>query len=147
MYKILWLLVALAMSPLVRAEVNLEIHHAYARATPPNAVTSAIFAQIDNHDNEDRYIVAAVTPAAGKTELHDVVHEGEVMKMRQVKSLKIPANGTLQLQPGSFHIMLFDMPEPLLEGNNIEVQIKLKNGEQYRFSVPVKNVMAGMKQH
>ena len=69
------------------------------------------------------------------------------MKMRQVSSFKLPAGGSLQLKPGSFHIMLFDLSRPLITGTEIEVELQLENGEIYRFDAPVKKVMAGMHQH
>lgn len=142
------LLTAALLSPMaLAAATSLEVTQAYARATPPNAVTSAVFATISNHDSQDHYIVAALTPAAGKAELHDVITEGEIMKMRQVSSFKLPAGGSLQLKPGSFHIMLFDLSRPLITGTEIEVELQLENGEIYRFDAPVKKVMAGMHQH
>lgn len=64
-------------------------HHTYARATPPNAATSAVFGEFMNHSDKDRYIVSATTDAAGKVELHDVIKEGDVMKMRQVEQITI----------------------------------------------------------
>ncbi|WP_136483990.1 copper chaperone PCu(A)C [Vibrio sp. H11] len=141
------LLAAVLLSPMTLSATTLEVSQAYARATPPNAVTSAVFATISNHDNQDHSIVAALTPAAGKAELHDVITEGDMMKMRQVTSFKLPAGGSLQLKPGSFHIMLFDLPQPLMAGMNIEVELQLENGDHYRFDAPVKKVMAGMHQH
>lgn len=135
----------LLLSPLGYAQSEISVHHAYARATPPNAPTSAVFAEITNQGNQDRYIVAASTPAAGHVELHDVLKDGDVMKMRQVDMLTIPANGRLTLQPGSFHIMLFDLRAPLQEGESIDVQLSLKNGERLSLSAPVKKVMNGMK--
>lgn len=146
MTRKLWLLTASLLSPLAGAQ-SLQVQHAYVRATPPNAATSAVFATLVNHDNQDHYIVDATTPAAEKAELHDVIHQGEVMKMRQIEALKVPANSTLQLKPGSFHIMLFRMPKPLVEGDDIEVNLTLRSGEQLRFIAPIKNVMSEMRHH
>ncbi|WP_165313284.1 copper chaperone PCu(A)C [Vibrio ziniensis] len=139
------LLMSLLSSPLAYAQMDIMVHNPYARATPPTAVTSAVFGEIVNRSDTDRYIVSATTDAAGKVELHDVIKEGDVMKMRQITELKVPAKGKLELKPGSFHIMLFNLPKPLSEGEEINVQVTFKNGEQLKFKAPVKKVMNGMK--
>lgn len=139
------LLVSLLASPLAYAKMDIMVHQPYARATPPTAVTSAVFGEIVNRSDTDRYIVSATTEAAGKVELHDVITEGDVMKMRQIPELKIPAKGKLELKPGSFHIMLFNLPKPLAENEEIDVQVTFKDGEQLTFKAPVKKVMSGMK--
>ncbi|MGV1721473.1 copper chaperone PCu(A)C [Vibrio furnissii] len=140
-------LASLFLSPLSYAQSDVMVHHPYARATPPNAPTSAVFAELTNTGDHARYIVAASTPAAGKVELHDVLKDGDVMKMRQVEAFTLPAHGSLTLQPGSFHIMLFDLKQPFHEGEAIEVQLTFKNGEQQSFTAPVKKVMNGMQHH
>ena len=124
---------------------DLMIHDAYARAMPPSAVNSAVFTTLMNHNDADRTLVSASTPAAGKVELHDVIMEGEVMKMRQVESIQIPAHGSTELKPGSLHIMLFDLAARLEEGQNITLTLNYANGDAQTVEVPVKKVMNGMK--
>lgn len=139
------LLASLALSPLAQAKMDIMAHHAYARATPPTAVTSAVFGEFMNRGDKERYIVSATTDAAGKVELHDVIKEGEVMKMRQVDRITIPAKGKVELKPGSLHIMLFELKAPLAEDQEIDVQLTFANGEKHTFTAPVKKVMSGMK--
>lgn len=141
------LLATLALSPFAYAKSDVMAHHLYARATAPTATTSAVFAQIMNNGNQDRFIVSAETDVAGKVELHDVITEGDVMKMRQIPQFKVPAQGKLELKPGSFHIMLLDLKKPLAEGEEINVALTFANGEQQMLTVPVKKVMNGMAHH
>ncbi len=138
-------LASILLSPLVQANMTINIEDAYARATPPKVTTSLIFAEITNSSKEDRFIVSAHSQAAGKVELHDVITDGEVMKMRQIKQIKIPAMQTTKLKPGGLHIMLLNLKQPLKENNNIAVTLTFANGEQKTLTVPVKKVMAGMK--
>ncbi|WP_070969039.1 copper chaperone PCu(A)C [Vibrio sonorensis] len=139
------LLASLVLSPLAYAQSDIQVDDPYARATPPTAVNSAVFGEITNAGDADRFIVSASTDAAGKVELHDVIKDGDVMKMRQVENFKIPANGKTVLKPGSFHIMLFELKQPLEEGNKIEVEVVFANGEKQSFTAPIKKVMKGMK--
>ncbi len=140
------ILATLLLSPLANAS-DIMLHNAYARATPPPAATCAVFVEIMNHSDNDRAIVAAKTPAAGHVELHDVVHEGEMMKMRQIEKIALPAQSHTSLKPGGLHIMLFDLTKPLVEGEKIDVEITFANGETQQFEAPIKKVMSGMKHH
>lgn len=141
------LLASLLLSTSAFAQSNIMIHEPYARATPPAAVNSALFAEVMNQSDVERYIVSANTEVAGKVELHDVIKEADVMKMRQVPEFVIPAKGTLVLKPGSFHIMLLDLKKPLQEGETIEVEFTFKDGEKQVITAPVKKVMSGMAEH
>ncbi|GLT19082.1 hypothetical protein GCM10007938_28640 [Vibrio zhanjiangensis] len=139
------ILASLALSPFAHACEDIMLSHTYARATPPNAATSAVFSEIINHSDKDRVIVSATTEAAGKVELHDVIKEGDVMKMRQVDQITIPAKSTVELKPGSLHIMLFNLKKPFTEGENIDVTLTFANGEKKVVTAPIKKVMSGMQ--
>mgnify|MGYP001423313659 CR=1 FL=1 len=143
--KRLFLLMTLALSnTFAFASSDLMIHEPYARATPPNAPASAVFVSLMNHSKTDRTLVSASTAASGKVELHDHIKEGDVMKMRQVESIHIPANTTVELKPGSLHIMMFDLKKEFKEGGEIEVELTFANGEKQTFKAPIKKVMSGM---
>ena len=139
------LLSSLLLSPVVQAEVAISIENAYVRATPPTVTTSAFFAEIKNNSKEDRFIVSAHCQTAGKVELHDVIIDGDVMKMRQIKQIKIPAEQSIRLKPGSLHVMLFNLKKPLQENNTIKVTLTFANGERQTLTAPIKKVMSGMK--
>jgi copper(I)-binding protein len=68
---------------------------------------------------------ASVTPyaltsvsldAAGMVEIHETSMNGEMMKMRQVSQIDIPANGSVELKPGSYHVMLMGLKKGLTAG-------------------------------
>ncbi len=144
MKRILLLATLALTSTFASANSDVMIHNAYARATPPNAPTSAVFVTLMNKEETPRSIVSASSPASGKVELHTHVKEGDVMKMRQVDQISIPASGTVELKPGGLHIMLFDLQQDFIEGKSIEVTINFANGDQQTFTAPIKKVMAGM---
>jgi copper(I)-binding protein len=57
------------------------------------------------------------TELAGQPEVHEMAHEGGVMKMRPLpKGLLIPAGGTVKLEPGGYHLMLLQLKKPLTVG-------------------------------
>ncbi|MCG3758351.1 copper chaperone PCu(A)C [Vibrio cincinnatiensis] len=143
----LFILITSLFATYTYAHDSLVIKEPYARATPPNAPTSAVFGTLINHSQTDEYIVAASSPSAGKIELHDMIQEGEVMKMRQVDQFTVPAQGTLELKPGSFHIMLFDLQHPFDEGEEITMQLMTQTGQSLLFIAPVKKIIASMPHH
>lgn len=129
------------------AAPSLSISDAYARATPPNVTTSAVFAKLHNSTDKEVVVVSAKTERAGAVELHTVEQQGDVMKMRQVESFTIASEATFELKPGAEHIMLFNLDAPLKMGEQLSVELTLSTGEQINFDAPVKKVMQGMKHH
>ncbi|MGF1690721.1 copper chaperone PCu(A)C [Photobacterium kagoshimensis] len=127
------------------ASADVMVHDAYARATPPNAVNSAIFMHLMNKEDTARQIIDAQSNAADVVELHNHIMTDGMMQMRKVNSIDIPANGIAELKPGGMHIMLLGLKGDLQEGEAIKLTLKFANGEEKELSVPVKKVMAGMK--
>ncbi|MBD1557069.1 copper chaperone PCu(A)C [Vibrio sp. S9_S30] len=141
------LLAALTLAPLVSAAESdsLMIHEPYVRATPPNAPTSAAFMHIMNRSDKDRVIVSATTSAAGRVELHINIKDNDVMKMRQVETIAIPANSNVSLKPGGLHIMLFDLKQALKEGESVEINLTFANGDTKTVKAPIQKVLSGME--
>ncbi|WP_411992684.1 copper chaperone PCu(A)C [Agarivorans sp. DSG3-1] len=131
----------------VAAESSIVVKEVYARATPPNAPTSAIFLSMHNHGDQVISLVAAATPAAGRVELHTMLMDGDVMKMRQVKEIKVAANTMVELKPGGLHLMLFDLQIPFKEGEELQLTLDFSDGSQQQLQVPINKVMHKMKHH
>ncbi|MBL0546069.1 copper chaperone PCu(A)C [Aeromonas jandaei] len=117
----------------------------YVRLLPPGSPNTAAFMVLKNDADKPVKLVAAASPAAGRAELHTHLHENGVMKMRQVESIEIPAKGEVALQPGSFHIMLFEIGA-LSEKTPMPLTLTMDDGEKLELSLPVKPIepMAGM---
>ncbi|MEZ5439982.1 MAG: copper chaperone PCu(A)C [Lysobacterales bacterium] len=103
----------------------MEIEQAWARATPPGATLSAAFLTIrDDLGGGDR-LLGATTPAAGRVELHESIMDGEMMRMRPLPDgIEIPAGGEVSLAPGGMHLMLLDLPAPLLAGESVPLTLQ-----------------------
>ncbi len=98
-----------------------------------------------NHSDKDRTIVSATTPAAGKVELHDVIVDGDVMKMRQVQEILKSLRMVKRYLNLAACTCLFDLKDSLKEDEQIEMTLTFANGETQTFDAPVKKVMSGMK--
>lgn len=115
-----------------------------ARPSPSGQKQTAAYMVLHNRDKRDHALVRAASPAAGVTELHTVVKENGMMKMRPVKKIAIKAGGETRLQPGGLHIMLINLKAPLKEGETIALTLTFEDGSSKQVSVPVRPVHAGM---
>ena len=108
---------------------NLKIENPYARATVPAQKVGGAFLKIENKGAADK-LIGASSAVAKEVQLHTMSMEGNVMTMREVKAIDIPANETIKLQPGGFHLMLIDLKGQLKDGDQIPVKLKFeKSGE------------------
>ena len=108
---------------------NLKIEHPMARATVPAQKMSGGFMKIENKGGADK-LVAASSSVSKTMELHTMSMEGNVMKMREIKAIEIPANGKVELKSGGLHLMFIDLKEQLKPGSTIKVKLKFeKAGE------------------
>lgn len=107
-------------APAVGAEYrvgDLVIENPTARATPPNAPVSGGYMTIRNEGDAPDRLVGGSAGFAGKTEIHEMTMENDVMKMRPVEGgLEIPAGRSVDLKPGGFHVMFMQLSEQLKEG-------------------------------
>jgi len=94
---------------------HLTISHPWSRATAPSQKVGAVFMKIStNGANEDR-LIGAESPDAETVQIHGHTMVNDVMRMRPVDGVVIPATGEAVLAPGGFHIMLIGLKAPLFE--------------------------------
>lgn len=106
---------------------ELELYGGFSRATLPNAPVGGGFLTITNHGAEDR-LIAVETPVAAMAEIHEMAMEGDVMRMRELADgLVIPAGETIELKPGSYHLMFMKLTQSLVEGETVEVTLTFEH--------------------
>ncbi len=118
------------------AHAQVAVKDAWVRATVgPQKVTGA-FMQITSA--QDTKLVAVQSAAAKKVELHTMEMDKDVMRMREIASLDLPAGKAVELKPGSYHIMLIDLIKPVKEGDTVAVTLVIENKDKKRESIEVK---------
>jgi periplasmic copper chaperone A len=115
-----------------------QVTDAWARATPGGAQTAAAYVTITSTAG-DRF-TGASTPAAQKAELHTMTMDGNVMKMRQVDSIDLPAGKTVTLKPGGYHIMLTGLAQPLTEGQTFPLTLTFDKAGAREINVTVQKI-------
>ena len=107
----------------------ITIAHPWARVTPGAVKNSAAFMVFDNKGVADT-LLSVTGDIAKDIQIHSMVTEAGVMKMREIKSLDIPANGRAELKPGGYHVMLIGLKDGLKEGEKFPLKLKFeKAGE------------------
>jgi copper(I)-binding protein len=119
----------------VAAAGDLAVYDACAPAAAAPDVGSLYFTVV-NGGNEPDTLLGVASPA-GTAMLHDVITEGELTSMVHVPTVEIAPHGTLALAPGSYHVMLSNLGEPLRLGDTVSVTLTFARAGQVRFVAPV----------
>jgi copper(I)-binding protein len=122
---------------------SLHIDHPFARATPPGARSGGVFLSVENNGDRADRLLGVSTPVAGTAELHQMVMDAGVMRMRSVTGLDVKPGGRLVLQPGGYHVMLADLKRPLQAGDSFPLTLVFEKAGSIEVSVVVENMGAG----
>ena len=119
-------------------EINagaIEIQQPFARATP--AKMGGAFMTLVNTGMAGDKLLKAASPVAESVELHTHVKEGDVMRMRPVPAIEIAGHGRTALEPGSYHVMLIGLKQPLKEGTSFPLTLTFEKAGSVTLNVPV----------
>jgi periplasmic copper chaperone A len=100
---------------------SLEILHPWARATPGGASVGGAYLKVVNHGTEPDRLLSVTAELSNRVELHEMSMKDGIMTMRPVTGgLEIKPGETLELKPGSYHLMMQDLKAPLKEGDKVD---------------------------
>jgi len=122
----------------------LTIEHPFARASA--ARNGAAYMTIANGGGAPDRLLRARTDAAAKVELHTIVKQGDVMQMREVQAIDVPAGGKAELKPGGFHVMLLGLARPLVEGQTFALVLEFEKAGAVPVTVNVEKAGAAQGQ-
>jgi copper(I)-binding protein len=98
----------------------------------------AVYLKVSNHGRTPDAIVSASSDAADAVELHEVVNDAGVMRMRPVPRIEVPAGATVELKPGGYHIMLLGLRGDLKPGATVRVRLSLEKAGSMTVEAPVR---------
>jgi copper(I)-binding protein len=131
---------------------TIQVENAWARRTPPMAQqeqgshggsalspdNSAVYVTVRNHGSEPDALVSAATDVATTAELHETVAKDGRMVMQPRPKLDVPAGETLEMKPGSYHIMLLGLKQALQPGDTVKATLTFEKAGQMSIEAPVK---------
>jgi periplasmic copper chaperone A len=133
----------------------ITVAHAHASPTLGELKVGAVyFKGITNTGQKADQLLGARTKVAAKVEIHEMAMAGDVMKMRAVPNLPIPAGQTVSLAQGQHdghHVMLMGLSKPLKAGDKFPITLKFKRAGACQVEVwveaPKAEPEAGAHQH
>jgi copper(I)-binding protein len=127
------------------AHAQVTVKDAWVRATVPQQKATGAFMQITSA--KDARIVEARSPAAGVVEMHETRMADNMMKMRAVASVALPAGKTVEFKSGGHHIMLMDLKHPIQEGQSVPLTLVVEGKDGKRENVEVKAAVRPLTAH
>ena len=128
-------MVALSVAAYAQRNADIEVKSAWARPTVAGQMGTGAFMQLMSRDGAR--LLGASSDVAGVVEIHEMAMEGNVMRMRPIRTLDLPPGGTVELKPGGHHMMLMDLKRPLAVGEKIKVDLRLETRDKKLLTQPI----------
>ncbi len=136
---------SLASSAVMAQAAAVKVDGGWARATVQGQKGTGAFMNITA--KEGTQLVGISSAVAGVAEVHEMKMDGDVMKMRAVPALDLPAGKTVQLKPGGYHVMLMDLKMPLTKDSTVPMTLRFKDAKgkesQLEIRLPVSTAAPG----
>ena len=124
------------------AQAQVTVSNAWVRATVPAQKATGAFLQLQSV--QDARFVAVTSPLTPTVEVHEMAMQGDVMRMRQVQAVDLPAGKIVDLKPGGHHIMLMNLKAQVKEGDTVPLTLVFEGKDGKRQSVEVKAPVHGL---
>jgi copper(I)-binding protein len=127
---------------------TLEVAQPWSRATPKGAKVASGYVKIRNTGTAPDRLVSATFALSGSAEIHEMSTEGGVMKMRAVKGgLELKPGTTVELKPGSYHLMFTGLTRELAKGDRIKGTLVFEKAGQLEIEYAVEAIGAAPAGH
>ncbi len=112
------------------------------RATPAGAQVAAAYLKLTaGAKGADRLIGAKVDPSiAGLVELHDMLNDGGIMRMRRIEGVEVKPGAPAELKPGGKHVMLMDLKRQLKAGDTIRIVLVFEKAGEVAVNAKVEQI-------
>ena len=138
------LLVSSIGTAFAQSKGDLEIEKPWARATPPGAAVGGGYLTIRNKGAAGDRLVGVSSPASARVEMHEMAMEKDVMRMREVKGVDVPAKKSVEFRPGGFHLMLMELKAPLRQGDKVPVTLRFEKAGEVKTELVVEDLASGI---
>ena len=124
---------------------SLKIGHPWARATV--AANGGAFLSVDNTGATPDRLLRASTDVATSVQLHTHIKDGDIMRMRKVEAVDLPAGKKIVFEPGGYHIMLLGLKKKLVEGERFALTLEFEKAGKVTFDIAIDKPGAGAAEH
>lgn len=133
------------------AAAQVTVTDPWVRGTVAGQMATGAFMKLQSA--KDAKLLEAASPVAGVVEIHEMAMENNIMRMRAVPALPLPAGRVVELKPGGYHVMLMDLKQQMKEGEVVPVTLVVETAgkrETIEVKAPVRAPTARsdmMKKH
>lgn len=120
----------LAVTASAWAQSTVKVEDAWVRGTVAQQKSTGAFMRLTAQ--KDVRLVSASSPVAGVTEVHEMAMDKDVMRMRAVPALPLPAGKTVELKPGGYHVMLLDLKGAVKAGDSVPLTLVFEDAQAKR---------------
>jgi copper(I)-binding protein len=124
------------------SQAQVSVSDAWVRATVPQQKVTGAFMQLTSAN--DARLVDVSSAIAGRAELHQMSMTDNVMRMRQIEALDLPADKAVALTPGGYHVMLFELKAPIKAGDKIPLLLTVEGRDKERKTIAIIAVARGI---
>ena len=129
------LAIALSFASLpVFADVTVD--DVWVRATVPQQMATGAFMRLTS--DGDARLVSADSPVANVVEIHEMIMDGNVMKMNAIPGVDLPAGEVVELKPGGYHVMLMGLKQQVKDGDEVPISIVVEAVDGARQTIELK---------
>lgn len=117
---------------------SIQIVDPWARPGTLEGGNSAIYMTLTNTSATADRLVSVSGDVAKAIEIHETKMDNGMMQMNPVEGgLEVPANASVELKPGSYHVMLMGLTKVLKAGDTVQVKLTFQSGNSVDLTVPV----------
>jgi copper(I)-binding protein len=130
------------------AAQSIKVNEPWIRGTVQGQKSTGAFMEITS--KVPARLVAVASPAAGSVEIHNMKMEGGVIRMFAVDGVDLPANRTVKLAPGGYHVMLLEIKQTLKAGERVPLKLTFELANKQRETVDLAvevRELTGEKKH
>ncbi len=124
------------------AHAQVKVEKPWVRGAVPGQLATGAF--LDITSVKDAALVKAESPVAATVEVHAMEMKNNLMTMREVPKIDLPAGKQVRLAPGGFHIMLMDLKQPVKNGETVPIRLTIEYPDKKRETIDVRAQVRGL---
>ena len=135
------LLAALLLSPLAAWSdgPTVSASHVWIRQAPPGINVLAGYFTLQNLTGKPLDLTSVASSEFGSVEMHKSFVKDNQEQMEAVPSITLPAHGSIEFKPGSYHLMLMQPKQNLFPGDMVTLNLGFSDGSELSILAPVRH--------
>ncbi|HEX4508748.1 MAG TPA: copper chaperone PCu(A)C [Burkholderiaceae bacterium] len=130
-------LAALALPLLAaRAGSGVDVQQPWVRTTVAGQTTTGAYMTVTSARGGT--LVGVSSPVASSVEVHEMKMDGDIMRMRSLDTLALPAGQKVEFKPNAYHLMMLGLKHPVKPGDVVPITLTVKDAAGKEETVDVR---------